>query len=255
MAEDAVAPLVEGISSCPPEAELHLLLAIALDVGQHSDAAIAEFYRTIEMDPAQTEAYLPLATQLLLADRYQEAWDVAESGRPHIAETASLDMLQGDCARAMGKGEEALALYDRAAETPYYGPAVTQAKENLRAGGGAGHAPDVPQHASVAGTLGTPAYSDATRTNYRTLRRMLAASGVHLVVVQYPLLSTPPLEGLIDDPQVQVVDNGPSFATALEHQPYEALFTDRCYGNFGHATRAGNRILAQNVADAILDLM
>ena len=50
------------------------------------------------------------------------------------------------------------------------------------------------------------------------------------------------------------VDNKDSFDRAVAELGYQAVFGDRCYGDFGHATEKGNRILAENVATAILGL-
>ena len=41
---------------------------------------------------------------------------------------------------------------------------------------------------------------------------------------------------------------------ALQQHPYDALFWDHCYGDMGHATRLGNRLLAENVAEAVLEV-
>lgn len=55
------------------------------------------------------------------------------------------------------------------------------------------------------------------------------------------------------DAPVRFVDNEEDFERALREQPYEALFSDRCYGRFGHGTRTGNAIIARNAAAAVLE--
>jgi tetratricopeptide (TPR) repeat protein len=95
-----------------------------------------------------------------------------------------------------------------------------------------------------------------TRENYARLKRILDENGVRLVAVQYPGRPLADLEAVIDDPDgVVFVDNEADFRQALEESSYDALFGDHCYGDFGHATRKGNRILAENVADAIVTLL
>jgi hypothetical protein len=47
------------------------------------------------------------------------------------------------------------------------------------------------------------------------------------------------------------VDNSRVFRDAVRKLGYDAVFTDRFAGQFGHCTEAGNRLLAKNIADAI----
>ena len=51
---------------------------------------------------------------------------------------------------------------------------------------------------------------------------------------------------------VVFVDNERTFRRALDEHAYDEVFWDNCYGDFGHGTRLGNRMLAENVADAIV---
>jgi len=54
------------------------------------------------------------------------------------------------------------------------------------------------------------------------------------------------------DPQVTYVDNQDLFLDAVEKEGYRAYFIDRFAGDFGHCTEKGNRLLARNIAYAIL---
>jgi len=78
--------------------------------------------------------------------------------------------------------------------------------------------------------------------------------GVPMVAVQYPVRSLSQLEAIfagIEAPHF--VDNEATFRDALAKHAYEEVFWDNCYGDFGHCTRMGNRMLAENVADVILE--
>jgi hypothetical protein len=48
------------------------------------------------------------------------------------------------------------------------------------------------------------------------------------------------------------VDNEKIFKDALKEESPKEYFTDMFAGDFGHCTPKGNRLLAQNIADAIL---
>lgn len=92
-----------------------------------------------------------------------------------------------------------------------------------------------------------------TLANYQHTKQLLDVSEGSLVAVQYPLRSLEPLRATFAEVDgVPMVDNEASFRDALAEHPYDALFWDNCYGDFGHLTRAGNRILAENVAEVIL---
>ena len=97
-------------------------------------------------------------------------------------------------------------------------------------------------------------YRPMTRDNYRRLQRTCRERGLLLVTVQYPTRSLGPLRALFDDPRgVVFVDNEATFVAALQTMEYDELFTDDYFGDFGHATHRGNRLLAENVATAILE--
>ncbi|OGQ89261.1 MAG: hypothetical protein A2289_07880 [Deltaproteobacteria bacterium RIFOXYA12_FULL_58_15] len=92
-----------------------------------------------------------------------------------------------------------------------------------------------------------------TRSNYLRLWESLRARGVLLVAMQYPRRPLSSLQLLFDDPSgIVFVDNEARFEDALRRMPYEQVFMDRCYGDFGHATEFGRRMLAQSVAEAML---
>jgi len=95
-----------------------------------------------------------------------------------------------------------------------------------------------------------------TRKNYREILAMLRGRGIPLVAVQYPMRRVEPLERLLELPSdVVFVDNEEAFKSALLGRPATEIFTDLFAGDFGHLTPLGNRILAENVADAITSIV
>jgi hypothetical protein len=84
------------------------------------------------------------------------------------------------------------------------------------------------------------------------VRTLLREHDIPLIAVQYPLRTIEPLEELLDrDPAVVFVDNERLFRDAVTDKPWNAYFTDAFAGDFGHLNRAGNRLLAENVARAV----
>ncbi len=96
-------------------------------------------------------------------------------------------------------------------------------------------------------------YKGATIDNYRKLSDMVRARGMQLVVVQYPCRSIEPLRNIFKDREgIIFVDNEYTFRKALQQGGYDEYFNDRFAGDFGHCTRTGNRLLAENIAQAIM---
>lgn len=102
---------------------------------------------------------------------------------------------------------------------------------------------------------GNPAKAYAnpdTISNFNAISDILRERGIHLVVMQYPLRELSPLAGMFDPKEdIIFVDNENLFKDALKEGDYEDYFVDRFAGDFGHCTRKGNRMIAENVADTI----
>lgn len=96
-------------------------------------------------------------------------------------------------------------------------------------------------------------YNSITRHNYQKLKETVTQKGIKLLCVQYPMLNIEPLKRLFDSIEgVIFVDNEKTFQDAIRHGKYDDYFTDNFAGNFGHCTPQGNRLLAENIARAII---
>ncbi|MDD5080208.1 MAG: tetratricopeptide repeat protein [Candidatus Omnitrophica bacterium] len=91
--------------------------------------------------------------------------------------------------------------------------------------------------------------------NYRKLKAVLDRRGIACVCMQYPLRSIEPLKEIFrgDEYGIIFVDNQAVFQKALEKSSHTEYFTDMVGGDFGHCTPKGNRLLAENIADAVLE--
>ncbi len=91
-----------------------------------------------------------------------------------------------------------------------------------------------------------------TVENYRKAYQVLHARGIPLVAVQYPRRDPQLLRAILGGRQdVVIVDNQQDFDEAVARDGYEAYFINNFAGDFGHGTAAGNRLLAENVAEAV----
>jgi len=96
----------------------------------------------------------------------------------------------------------------------------------------------------------------ATVENYREIKKLIKNRGIPLVCVQYPLRSVNSLKNLFVNTENMIfVENRENFQKALAKSCYDDYFTDHVGGDFGHCTPRGNRLLAENVADAVLNYL
>jgi tetratricopeptide (TPR) repeat protein len=101
--------------------------------------------------------------------------------------------------------------------------------------------------------LRSQCYSELTINNYKQIKAILDAHKIKLVCVQYPLRSIENLKEIFyGENNVIFVDNESIFKNALKKLSYEDLFRDLFAGDFGHCTKKGNRLLAENIANVIL---
>jgi len=109
------------------------------------------------------------------------------------------------------------------------------------------------EYANLAEQLKKSGYIAMTRFNYRKIAGEVLDANKKLVCVQYPVRSIMPLKDMLQGYQgIIFVDNEKIFKDALSRDGYDYYFYDHFGGDFGHATRQGNKLLAENIAGAIL---
>ena len=92
-----------------------------------------------------------------------------------------------------------------------------------------------------------------TKHSYEKFKEILDRHKIKLVVVQYPTRSIQPLKRMLEGQEpVMFVDNEILFKEKVKAEGYKQYFSDRFAGDFGHCTILGNRLLAENIARAIL---
>ncbi|MBI5452891.1 tetratricopeptide repeat protein, partial [Candidatus Gottesmanbacteria bacterium] len=97
-------------------------------------------------------------------------------------------------------------------------------------------------------------YRLITINNYRRCKQILSRRKVRWICVQYPLRGIGPLKKIFegDEDGVYFVDNEEIFRGVVRREGYSEYFTDMFGGDFGHCTKKGNRLLAENIANVIL---
>ena len=94
----------------------------------------------------------------------------------------------------------------------------------------------------------------ATTRNYRALKVMLDKRKIRLVCVQYPMRPVAALKKIFagEAGAIIFVGNENNFGDAVRQNGLDAYFRDMFAGNFGHCTDRGNKLLGDNIAQAIM---
>ncbi len=96
----------------------------------------------------------------------------------------------------------------------------------------------------------------ATQNNYLKLVRILSEKNITPIFVQYPARNIEPLKKILrpaaNFDRLIFVDNEKIFKDVIEQEGYKEYFIDLFAGDFGHCTKKGNRLLAQNIASHLL---
>ncbi len=99
-------------------------------------------------------------------------------------------------------------------------------------------------------------HNPKTTVNYTILRKIVAEHGSPLVAVQYPGRAIHPLRHVLREATNKYfVDNESTFFDVVKERPLKEVYRDLFGGVFGHLTPYGNQLLANNVADVILNAL
>ncbi len=88
---------------------------------------------------------------------------------------------------------------------------------------------------------------------YDTVITTAKAKGIEMICAQYALSKAEDLKDILNGHEdIPIIDNKGIFEKALEEGNYEEYFTDKFASHFGHCTKKGNRLLAENIAKTVL---
>jgi len=94
-----------------------------------------------------------------------------------------------------------------------------------------------------------------TTKNYLKLYNICNNNNIQLIAMQYPVRRIKPLKEMLKFCDGTIfISNEENFKQALKTHKIEEIFNDRFAGDFGHCTDFGNTIIAENVAETILNL-
>ncbi|MFH1799386.1 MAG: tetratricopeptide repeat protein [Candidatus Omnitrophota bacterium] len=101
--------------------------------------------------------------------------------------------------------------------------------------------------------LGEECFWNVTAKNFIKMEEILSKKKIKLVCVQYPMRDSASLKEIFEGKEgIIFVDNEKTFKERVNKDNYGEYFIDEMFGDFGHCTEKGNRLLAENIARIIL---
>ncbi|MFA5356858.1 MAG: tetratricopeptide repeat protein [Candidatus Omnitrophota bacterium] len=209
------------------------------------------YKRAIEVSPREKTSYFELGWCYRLtgdldkaAETFRRITELDSGEGPAYFELGSIYLLKKDFNKAAEEFKKAIEINPRN-DAVYM--ALVHCYEKL------GNPVLAKEYSETAKKLRLGSYNLVTQRNYHKLKEILDEKGVKFVCMQYPARSLEPLKKIfLDKEGVIFVDNEKVFKEALKQASYDKYFIDMFAGDFGHCTREGNRLLAENIADTII---
>jgi len=258
----AEAMLQAVLAAQPDDAHAHFAVARLHQGWGERDEAKAALQNAIRLAPQWKDPKQNLAILLSVSGQETEAYrlirEVVAAGQGDaktwmcLRAMISDDLDKGRIEEAKAKLDDAFALLPADADETRAHLLEIQGRLLRMLGDEAGADTVFRRAEAVRGRL----VRTRTERNYLEVVRVLAARGIPLIAVQYPVRPLEPLREMLGSQTgVVFVDNERTFRDALRGGRYEEYFIDSVGGNFGHTTPRGAHLLAENVAAAVLRLL
>jgi tetratricopeptide (TPR) repeat protein len=215
------------------------------------DNAEEMFKKAIKINPENCSAYQDLGMFYTSQRKYEEAKEMFKKAI-EISPTYDWAYIElGSCYELLGQREKSEEMFKKAIEIN---------PEGDKAYGGLARCYErqgkymlAEECFSQLNKMRLEKYNPVTKRNYYKLIEIVTRMGIRLVCVQYPVRSIKPLEKMLEPYKKDIifVDNEKLFKEALRLGSYDEYFEDSFAGDFGHCTKKGNELLADNIAKTI----
>lgn len=231
----------------PEEADAFLGLALASREQNKSKYPQAEesFKKAIELDPYNAKHYLmrgfyyrdQVRNYVLAEESFKKAMDLKPENYSAYRELGRTYVTQG-------KFQQAEALFKEFQNKYPDNDRIYQDLVQLLEKKGL---------SEKVVALGQECFWNVTAKNYIKMEEILNRKKIKLVCVQYPMRESASLKEIFKGKEgIIFVDNEKTFKEKVNKDNYKEYFIDEMFGDFGHCTEKGNRLLAENIAKTLL---
>ena len=242
---------VIGIGINPEKVDVYIELGRCYNNQGERGKAEEIFKKAIELNPKDSGAYIELGWCYSRQGKYGQAREMLKKAIEINPKDVEPYFGLGRCYKAQEKYEQAEEIFKKAIEIDpenvelYNGLAICYEEQ--------GKNKSAEEYFKKANRLRLEYYNSVTRRNYQRLKEIVTQREIRLVCVQYPMRDVEPLKKMLRPHDgIIFVNNEMVFKEAVKQAIYDEYFMDMCRGDFGHCTRKGNRLLAENIADVIL---
>ncbi|MFH1038191.1 MAG: tetratricopeptide repeat protein [PVC group bacterium] len=209
-------------------------------------SAAKKLQKALELNPLNDEALTALAWCYWKFKNFPESQAAAEKAIEINPDNRWAYGILGLCHQKQGNDQAALEVYQKVIERfPF---SYLACKEMGQLYQKLGEPEKAREYFQKARSLILSTYNRGTSRNYSRMKAILDQRGIQLVSVQYPVRSIGPLKKMLgSQDNIIFVDNEAVFREALNRTDYSSLFKDKFAIDFGHCTREGNRLLAENI--------
>ncbi len=201
----------------PRNASAHAYLGAIHEARGELSRAEKCYREAIKLNPTENLAFSRLVSYYLSSKKYSAIHELCQTGMKSKPENDRIWGAMAICYTEQGKEDLAVECFNKADE------------------------------------LRKKYYNPQTVKNYQKLIKILGERGIKLVCIQYPMRKLEDLKNMIPNHEgIIFVDNEAIFKEAVEREGMNEYFIDNFAGDFGHCTKKGNRLMAENVADVIL---
>jgi tetratricopeptide (TPR) repeat protein len=232
---------------------------LAFFYSEREDFTRAEelFRKALELDPKDAYTYIQFGRYYVSGYRWKKEYDLAES---LFKKAIEIDPKNDDAGayHELGRVSREIKKYAQAEECFRNAIALNPRDELAYAGLALAYEEEGKKDLAARAyqklqELRYAFYSPLTAQNYRHIKAVLDRHHVSLVCVQYPMRALDLLRAIFNDASdIIFVDNEQIFKHAVRNTGYDDYFVDMFGADFGHCTRRGNRLLAENIANTIL---
>jgi len=245
--------LKEAIGIDPKDVEACIQLGrLYRDYYHELDKAETWFRKAIELWPNCYEAYYELGVLYGVRHKFSEAEEIFKKAMEFEPKNTELYFELGWIYRQQNKFSEAEEIFKKALEVAPSAQILYRSLASLNQE--INNYKLSQEFYKKANDVKLNFYSSATINNYQKISKILRKRNIKFVCVQYPVRSIQQLKNIFrgEDIDIIFVDNENFFKEAIRKYGFKEIFTDMFAGDFGHCAEKGNRLLAENIANAIL---
>lgn len=210
------------------------------------------FKKALELNPKDYLAYIGIGKIYRSYGRFREAEEFFKKAVELVPKNDLAYIRIGEFYLSQGRFSEAEESFKKAVESDSKNDLACRALETIYNKNGEKELAN--EYSQRAKNLELNYYNPITAFNYHKLKTVLGKRNIVFVCVQYPMRNLEPLKKIFEgnDNGIIFVDNEKIFKNAVARDGYKDYFVDIFGGDFGHCTKKGNMLLAENISNVIL---